>query len=249
VILTRAKAIYISSELKNPSKQLPLTINTAIPTIALCFLVANAAYYILLPWDVVSTSVSVAVTAISRLMGVKFGILAAVLICLVVAGSILGNSLVVGRMVVSAANKGWFPRFFTVIGRIGPTREYSGDFDDEDQDKKIKLDAPINAIMLSVVLSVFYILFGNFRALLTFNGLGEYTFFFLTVLGAIVLRWREPGLKRPYKPWVIIPIIFAVVSGFVIVRGATFAPIQALILVVLWVIGLAFYWIRLRWFS
>lgn len=65
MILTRAKAIYISSELKNPSKQLPLTINTAIPTIALCFLVANAAYYILLPWDVVSTSDSVAVVSTS----------------------------------------------------------------------------------------------------------------------------------------------------------------------------------------
>uniref|UniRef100_A0A8H7KC00 Amino acid permease/ SLC12A domain-containing protein n=1 Tax=Bionectria ochroleuca TaxID=29856 RepID=A0A8H7KC00_BIOOC len=60
------KAIYISSELKNPGKQLPLTINTAIPTIFLCFIVANAAYYILLPWDTVSTSDSVAVTAISR---------------------------------------------------------------------------------------------------------------------------------------------------------------------------------------
>jgi L-type amino acid transporter 9 len=93
-----------------------LTINTAIPTIFLCFFVANASYYILLPWDVVSTSDSVAVTAISRLLGVKFGILAAILICLVVAGSILGNSLVVGRMTVAAANKGWFPKLFTVHG-------------------------------------------------------------------------------------------------------------------------------------
>lgn len=57
------QAIYISSELRNPSKQLPLTINTALPTIFLCFLVANAAYYILLPWDLVSTSDSVAVVS------------------------------------------------------------------------------------------------------------------------------------------------------------------------------------------
>jgi hypothetical protein len=44
--------------------QLPLTINTAIPTIFLCFFVANASYYILLPWKVVSTSDSVAVVRV-----------------------------------------------------------------------------------------------------------------------------------------------------------------------------------------
>jgi L-type amino acid transporter 9 len=183
-------------------------------------------------------------------MGVKFGIVAAVLICLVVAGSILGNSLVVGRMVVSAANKGWFPRFFTVIGRVGPSRDSDHEYEQVNKDeRRIKLDAPINAIVLSVLLSSLYILFGNFRALLTFNGLGEYTFFFLTVVGAIVLRWREPGLRRPYKPFIVIPIIFALVSGFVIVRGATFAPVQALILVLLWVLGLVFYWVRRRFLS
>ncbi|KAG9253749.1 amino acid/polyamine transporter I [Emericellopsis atlantica] len=239
------KAIYISSELKDPSRQLPLTINTAIPTIVLCFFVANAAYYILLPWDVVSTSDSVAVTAISRLLGVRFGILAAVLICLVVAGSILGNSLVVGRMTVAAANKGWFPRLFTVIGRVGLLKHRSPD----DAPSSTTFDAPVNAVLLSIVLSALYILFGDFRSLLTFNGLGEYTFFFLTVLGAIILRWREPGLKRPYKPLLIIPVVFALVSGFVIVRGATFAPVQALVLVVLWAIGLVIYWVKMRWFA
>lgn len=171
------------------------------------------------------------------------------LICLVVAGSILGNSLVGGRMVVSAANKGWFPQLFSVIGRIGPARKDSRDSDDSRDESKSTFDAPVNAIILSVILSALYILFGNFRALLTFNGLGEYTFFFLTVVGAIVLRFREPKLRRPYKPSIIIPVIFAVVSGFVIVRGAVFAPVQALILIALWLIGLVFYWVRVRWFA
>ena len=251
-----------------------MTINTAIPTIFLCFFVANASYYILLPWDVVSTSDSIAVvclnkliisypeladtdqTAISRLLGVKFGILAAILICLVVAGSILGNSLVVGRMTVAAANKGWFPKLFTVIGRVGleqsrdaEAEEEEEEDDDEEEGRRLKGDAPVNALILSVIFSALYILFGNFRALLTFNGLGEYTFFFLTVLGAIALRFREPGLHRPYKPLIIIPIIFAVVSGFVIVRGAVFAPVQALILIALWVIGIGFYWVKTKWLA
>lgn len=189
----------------------------------------------------VSATDSVAVTAISRLLGHGFGIVAAILICLVVAGSLLGNSFVAGRMAVSAANSKWLPPFFAVLGRVGkqPSSESSAS-------SPPRSDSPINAIILSTILSTLFILFGNFRALVTFNGLGEYTFFFLTVLGAVILRFREPGLNRPYKPFVLIPIVFTLVSGFVLVRGAVFAPIQALILVVVWAMGLLFYWTR-RW--
>ncbi|KAK0671025.1 putative transporter [Cercophora samala] len=231
------KAIYISAELSSPARQLPLAINTSIPTIILCFITANAAYYILLPWNVVSRTDSVAVTAITRLLGPAFGIIAAVFICLVVAGSLLGNSFVAGRMAVAAANQNWLPRPLSIVGRVGLNTG----------ERESTSDAPVNAIIVSALLSSLYILLGSFRALLTFNGLGEYTFFFLTVVGAIVLRYREPQLARPYKPLIAIPILFALVSGFVVVRGAVFAPVPAVVLVGLWLAGLAFYFVRRRY--
>ncbi|ORY68663.1 amino acid/polyamine transporter I [Pseudomassariella vexata] len=234
------KAIYITAELKSPARQLPLAINTAIPTIIFCFIFSNAAYYILLPWNAISATDSVAVTAITRLMGDAFGIIAAILICLVVAGSLLGNSFVAGRMAVAAANTNWLPRVFGVVGQIGNAKPSS-------PENSPRSDAPLNAIILSTVLSTLYILLGNFRALVTFNGLGEYSFFFLTVLGAIILRWREPQLRRPYKPFVLVPVIFTVVSGFVVVRGAIFAPTLALVLIAVWILGLGFYYVRRRY--
>lgn len=57
------QAIYITAELKEPARQLPLAVNVSIPTIILCFIAANAAYYILLPWNLVSTTDSVAVVS------------------------------------------------------------------------------------------------------------------------------------------------------------------------------------------
>ncbi|KAH8680078.1 amino acid/polyamine transporter I [Tricladium varicosporioides] len=236
------KGIYITAELKSPARQLPLAINTAVPTIILCFIAANAAYYVLLPWNLVSTTDSVAVTAITRLMGRGFGVVAGVLVCLVVAGSLLGNSFVSSRMTVAAANMNWLPQLFAVVGKIGMNSHPTAD--SQNTLKMPRSDAPINALLLSSALSTLYILFGNFRALLTFNGLGEYSFFFLTVLGAIILRYREPNLIRPYKPLVAIPAVFVIVSGFVVVRGAVFAPVQAVILVVVWVLGVGFYWAK-----
>jgi amino acid transporter len=143
-------------------------------------------------------------------------------------------------MAVAAANKSWLPRIFGLIGRVRPIAPTP----DEEPAASPKSDAPINALVLSAVLSSFYVFFGNFRALLTFNGLGEYTFFFLTVVGSLVLRYREPQLERPYKPPVLTPIMFAVVSGFVVVRGAVFAPIQAAVLAGVWTLGLVLYWAK-----
>jgi L-type amino acid transporter 9 len=134
------------------------------------------------------------------------------------------------------------------VGRLGTTKypEDNTSSDEASSTETLQSDAPINALLLAAVLSTVYILFGNFRALLTFNGLGEYTFFFLTVLGAIILRYRQPELERPYKPVMVIPAVFAVVSGFVVVRGALFAPVIAAVLVGVWVLGLGFYWARRR---
>ncbi|GKZ71384.1 Y+L amino acid transporter [Aspergillus niger] len=228
------KAIYISVELSAPARQLPLAINNAIPIVILSFIAVNVAYYILLPWNVVSTTDSVAVTSFNHLLGPAFGATVAGLICLVVAGSLLGSSFVAGRMVVAAANSNWLPSF---LGRVGSVSRQSAS----------TADAPINAILFSTGCSIVYIFFGNFRALVTFNGLAEYTFFFLTMVGAIVLRVREPQLPRPYKPMICIPLMFALASGCVVTRGAVFAPVQAMVLIGLWLMGLGFYSARRRW--
>jgi L-type amino acid transporter 9 len=158
----------------------------------------------------------------------------------------LGNSFVAGRMTVAAANNNWIPRFLGTVGQIGTFQVTRAVGEDETaEDAMDKGESPINALILNTLLSAVYILLGNMRILLTLNGLAEYAFFFLTVLGAIILRFREPTLPRPVKPFIIIPILFAIISGFVVVRGAVFAPIQAAILVGIWVAGAIFYYVRL----
>ncbi|KAF2738936.1 amino acid transporter [Polyplosphaeria fusca] len=244
------KANYVAAELRNPTKQLPLAINTAIPTIIVCYVAANAVYYVLLPWKIVSITDAAAVTAVTHFLGKGVAYFATVLICLVVLGSALGNSFVVGRMTVAASNKTWLPSFLGTIGQIGPWKVSRGDAEDEGADAAMdRGESPINALVLSTILSAVYILGANMRILLTFNGLGEYTFFFLTVLGEIILRWREPDLQRPVKPFILVPIVFALISGFVVVRGAIFAPVQAAVLICIWCAGMLFYFAGRRWFE
>jgi L-type amino acid transporter 9 len=151
-------------------------------------------------------------------------------------------------MTVAAANKGWIPHLLGTVGQIVHVKVSSaGGAEGSDADEAMDAgESPINALILNTVLSAIYILLGNMRILLTLNGLAEYAFFFLTVLGAIILRFKEPELERPVKPFILVPVLFSVISGFVVVRGAVFAPVQAGILVGIWVIGVVFYFVRRR---
>jgi amino acid transporter len=54
-------ANYVAAELQDPGRQLPLALNTAIPTVIVSYVLVNAAYYILLPWDTVGLTDAIAV--------------------------------------------------------------------------------------------------------------------------------------------------------------------------------------------
>jgi L-type amino acid transporter 9 len=141
-------------------------------------------------------------------------------------------------MVVAAAHTNWLPQSFGFLGYIG--------VNPISNDNSNNSDAPRNALIFSSLLSTFYIIFGNFRALLTFNGLGEYSFFFLASVAALTLRWKEPNLIRPFKTIILVPIIFTLACGFIVFRGALYAPLQGSVLISLWILGLGFYFVRLK---
>lgn len=62
------KANFVASEIRNPTKNLPLAIHMAMAVLIVCYEFANAAYYILLSWETVSSSDSVAVVSNSSMI-------------------------------------------------------------------------------------------------------------------------------------------------------------------------------------
>lgn len=93
------------------------------------------------------------------------------------------------------------------------------------------------ANILALIVTLVYILTGSFRALLTFVGMAEWVFYVSTVVGLIILRRREPDLARPYRPTLVLPIVFVVVGTLVIIRSAIFAPVQSGVLAGLLLMG------------
>lgn len=103
---------------------------------------------------------------------------------------------------------------------------------------------PIPALVLNLILTSIYIFIGEFKTLITFYGCAGYSFYFLTVLGLIVLRIREPSLERPYKTWITTPVIFCCVSLFLVSRAVVNEPGQAAVVLAFVVAGVPVYFWR-----
>jgi L-type amino acid transporter 9 len=65
-------------------------------------------------------------------------------------GALSGNSFVAGRLTVAAANKRYLPKFFGVIGRLGPEKKHKEPREDErevEEDSTPQFDAPLYVLL------------------------------------------------------------------------------------------------------
>lgn len=110
------------------------------------------------------------------MIGPVGGILFAIVVSLSCLGALNGSLYTSSRLIVAAAEQDFLPSRFS---HYHP-----------------KLATPINGILLSSILSMVFILFGDFARLTLFYGVTAWSWNLIVVVGLLVLRVREPGLKR-----------------------------------------------------
>lgn len=82
-------------------------------------------------------------TAVTHFLGKGVAYFATVLICLVIAGSALGNSFVAGRMTVAAAKKSWLPKLLGAVGEIGHWKVSKGAEDQAAEEAMDRGESPM----------------------------------------------------------------------------------------------------------
>jgi amino acid transporter len=246
---------YVTGEFKNPTRDLPRVIHTAMPLVLLSYLLANVAYFFVLPKAVIDHSNTVAVLFGSQIFGPVGALVLALIVSASCFGALNATTFTSSRLVYVAGKEGYLPAVFGKIGignsemgNLGRLRKRSWLV------KKIARVigdegnlgfTPINAMVLNGALCIGYIVVGEFEALITFSGVAGYTFYFLTVLGLIVLRINQPNLERPYRTWITTPIIFCCVSLFLVSRAVIARPLQTLIVLAFIVSGVPVYFWRI----
>lgn len=247
---------YVVGEFLHPHRDLPRVIHTAMPLVILSYLFASVAYMLVLPAAVISSSDTIAV----KFGSVVFGPIGSLVLALIVSASCFGalnaTTFTSGRLVYAAGKEGYLPELLGHIGMPG-ARESHTRLQRESWASRTVIRligdeegglgfTPINAMVFNALLCAAYIVVGEFGTLVTFYGVAGYTFYFLTVLGLIVLRVREPYLERPYRTWISTPIIFCCVSMFLL-SGAVFAkPVQTVVVVAFVAAGVPVYFWRVK---
>ena len=249
---------YVVGEFVHPHRDLPRVIHTAMPLVITSYLFASVAYIFVLPQETITSSNTIAV----KFGSVVFGPTGSLVLSLIVLASCFGalnaTTFTSGRLVYAAGKEGFLPKILGHIGMPGaapydPTNRFQRKSRFSklltrligDEDGALGF-TPINAMVANAVLTAGYIVVGEFGTLVTFYGVAGYTFYFLTVLGLIVLRVREPHLERPYRTWISTPIIFCCVSLFLLSRAVFAKPMQTVIVVAFVAAGVPVWWLRVR---
>lgn len=185
----------------------------------------------------------------TKVFGSAGGLIFALTVSLSCFGALNATTFTSGRIVYAAGKEGYLPSIFGTLGfrpssaprsrsslwsRILPHASESMSWS----------RTPVYAMILNATLTACYISVGEFGTLLTFYGVAGYTFYFFTVLGLVILRVKEPALDRPYRTWIVTPIVFCCVSLFLVSRSVFGRPLQTAIVVLFVGAGVPVWWWR-----
>ncbi|MBC7834014.1 MAG: amino acid permease [Phycisphaerales bacterium] len=241
------QALWISGEVRNPRRNLPLAITVGVAIVVTVYLLANWAYLRLLGVEDVAGSKALAADAV----GVAFPGAGSRVIAGVVAVSafgVLNSQLLTGpRLIYAMALDG---RFFEWFGRLDPRR-----------------GTPARAIMLLATMSLVLLITARqngLERLLTGVVFIDGVFFVATGAALLVLRERRrakarealtsgiatsaepPTFRAPGYP--IVPLLF-VIGELGVVVGAYLNPAvrEAALIGIAWIFAAAvLYWVRFR---
>jgi APA family basic amino acid/polyamine antiporter len=173
---------FIAGEIRNPSRNLPLSLFFGTVIVTGLYLMANLAYLALLPLTEIQEAVKdrVGTAAAEVIFGDPARYLMAGLIMVSTFGCNNGIILAGGRLFYAMARDGLF---FQKAARLNGK------------------GVPGFALWVQCIWASVLCLSGKYGDLLQYTTFASLLFYIVTISGLFVLRSKEPDTPRPYKAW------------------------------------------------
>jgi basic amino acid/polyamine antiporter, APA family len=228
---------FIAAEIKEPQKNIPLGLFFGTCIVTLLYVMANVAYFCVLP---VKGSFSgegvtelgiqfaekdrVGAAAMMSIFGNSAQIMMAVLIMVSTFGCNNGLILAGSRLFQSMANDGLF---FKKAGTLN------------------KNLVPGTSLVIQGIWAGLLCLSGSYGDLLGYATFASLLFYIITILGIFILRKKEPDTARPYKAfgYPIIPALYIVITLAICINLIYFKPVPTTIGLGIVAIGIPVYFI------
>jgi len=214
---------YVGSEMKRPERDMPLSILFSTGIVTILYVAVAVAFPYVLGRDGVAGSVTVASDAATVVLGTA-GAAA-------IAGSILVSTLGANNGIVFTAARIPYAmakdrQFFSWAGQVSP-----------------KFAVPVTSLVVQGLWCCLLAASGTYDQLLTYVVFVSFLFYAMAAAAVILLRRREPELKRPYRAWgyPVTPIVFILFAGYLIWNTIVEQPLDSAVGAGLLLVGLAFY--------
>ena len=225
----------VAGEIENPERNIPIALIGGTIVIIILYVFAHIAYfYVLDPTTIasVSTDSSVAKEVVSRFFGGDIktfatGFAVSIFTVGLMLSSIgtLHTSILTGARVPYAMAKDGM--MFQSMGKLSEGTR-----------------VPVVALIVQGIWAAVLALSGSFDTLTDYVIFGSWIFYALATSTIFVFRKKYPDAVRPYKAfgYPIVPILFLLVAGFLLINTMINAPFQAFTGLILILLGLPVYY-------
>jgi APA family basic amino acid/polyamine antiporter len=218
--------IYIAGEVKEPERNLPRALLLANLIVIVLYLAINVVYIYGIPVTEMKGVLRVSEAATTALFGYQTSAWITALITVSILGALNAVTMLGPRIYYAMARDGIF---FKSLARVHPT-----------------FGTPANAIVLQGLWACLLIVTGTFGALFTYVSVIITLFSALTVGSVVVLRWKRPDLKRPYrvKGYPAVPLLFIAAHLWIVWGSLTEKPLDSLLGLIIVLLGVPayFFW-------
>ena len=218
---------FLAGEVQNPRRSLPIALIGGIGILMTLYLLANFAYfYVLSPAQIASVpeSSAVATEVVARFLGAGAGGVMAAALAMSVFGALQVTTLASARIPYAMATD---RLFFPPLARVSA-----------------RTHVPVRALVAQGVWATVLVFSGSYDTLTDYAIFAVLIFVALATASVFVFRRRLPDAPRAYRTigYPVVPILFLLVAGWLIVNTFMATPGRALAGVGLMLAGLPFYW-------
>lgn len=220
---------YLAEEVERPEKTLPRSLLLGTLTVLVLYLLLNVFLFAAAPPEMLTNQIPVVEIAVKETFGPAAGRWLAVGVALALFSAMSAFMMIGPRVYYAMARDGLF---FAWARQIHP-----------------RFETPALSIVAQGVCAAVMALTGTFGQLLTYIGFALGIFPWLTVLGVMLLRRREPGRSRPYRVWgyPFIPAFYLVMMAWVMGMSLWKSPVPPMIAVATVSAGIpAYFFVRGR---